>query len=109
MAGYTHVSCPIHPVSDNSRLSFLVRDHVGQSGKSKNDPAPDDSHRPKVAQNRLGDIKTEIVTKIVPLGAVELSIGPFCTEFRCERFCGNDVFRIGFGKSTIGVRESAIL
>ena len=47
-----------------------------------------------------GDINIETVTKIVPVRAVDLSIGPFCTEFRCKRFCGNDAFRIGFGKST---------
>ena len=38
------------------------------------------------------DIKTEIVTKIVPVKAVDLSIGPFCTEFWCERFCDDAVF-----------------
>ena len=34
----------------------------------------------------------EIVTKMIPVRAVDLSIGPFCTEFRCERFCDDDVF-----------------
>ena len=33
----------------------------------------------------LGDINTEISTKIIPVRAVNFSIGPFCTEFRCER------------------------
>ena len=37
--------------------------------------------------------KTEIVTKIVPVRAVNMPIGAFCTEFRCERFCDDDVFR----------------
>ena len=34
-----------------------------------------------------------MVMKIVPVGAVDLSIGPFCTEFRCERFRDDAVFR----------------
>ena len=38
------------------------------------------------------DVNTEMVTEIVPVRAVDLSIGPFCTEFRCERFCDDDVF-----------------
>ena len=50
---------------------------------------------PKVAQKLARDINTEMVTKIVPVRAVDLSIGPFCTEFRCERFCDNDVFLDG--------------
>ena len=33
-----------------------------------------------------------MVTEIVPVRAVDLSIGPFCTEFRCERFCDDDAF-----------------
>ena len=33
-----------------------------------------------------------MVTKIVAVGAVNLSIGPFCTEFRCEQLCDDDVF-----------------
>ena len=33
------------------------------------------------------ETNTEIVKKIVPVRAVDLSIGPFCTEFLCERFC----------------------
>ena len=43
------------------------------------------------------DINIEMVTKIVPVRAVDLSIGPFCTEFRCERFCDDGVFGIGVG------------
>ena len=39
------------------------------------------------------DIKTEIVTKVVPVRAVELSIGRFCTEFRCEQLCDDNIFR----------------
>ena len=34
----------------------------------------------------------EIVTKVVPIRAVELSIGAFCTEFRCEQLCDNGIF-----------------
>ena len=52
---------------------------------------------PKVAQKLPRDVNTEMVTKIVPVRAVDLSIGPFCTEFRCERFCDDDVFGIGVG------------
>ena len=37
--------------------------------------------------------KTEIVTKVVPVRAVNLSIGPFCTEFRCEQLCDDDIFQ----------------
>ena len=40
----------------------------------------------------LRDINTEIVTKIVPVRAVDISTGPFCTEFRCERFCDDATF-----------------
>ena len=43
------------------------------------------------------DVNIEMVTKIVPVRAVDLSIGRFCTEFRCERFCDDDVFGIGVG------------
>ena len=46
----------------------------------------------KVAQKLPRDVNTEMVTKIVPVRAVDLSIGPFCTEFRRERFCDDDVF-----------------
>ena len=43
------------------------------------------------------DVNTEMITKTVPVRAVDLSIGPFCTEFWCERFCDDDVFGIGVG------------
>ena len=39
------------------------------------------------SETGLCDINTDNATKMVPVGAVDLSIGPFCTEFRCERFC----------------------
>ena len=41
----------------------------------------------------LQDRNKEIVTKMVPVRAVDLSIGPFCTEFRCEQLCDDDIFR----------------
>ena len=44
-------------------------------------------------ENGPQDINTEIVTKVVPVRAVKLSTGPFCTEFRCEQLCGEDIFR----------------
>ena len=44
-------------------------------------------------ENGPGDINTEIVTKMVPVRAVELSIGAFCTGFRCEQLCDDDIFR----------------
>ena len=47
---------------------------------------------PKVAGKWPRDINTEMVTKVVPVRAVNLSIGAFCTEFRCESFCDNDTF-----------------
>ena len=50
-----------------------------------------------MAQKLPRDVNIEMVTKIVPVRAVDLSIGPFCTEFRCERFCDDDVFGIGVG------------
>ena len=43
-------------------------------------------------ENGPGDINTEIVTKMVPVRAVDLSIGAFCTEFRCEQLCDDDIF-----------------
>ena len=44
-------------------------------------------------ENGPGDIKTEIVTKAAPVRAVDLSIGAFCTEIRCEQLCDDDIFR----------------
>ena len=44
-------------------------------------------------ENAPRDINTEIVTKVVPVRAVNLSTGPFCTGFRCEQLCGDDIFR----------------
>ena len=38
-------------------------------------------------------IKTEIVTKVVAVRAGNFSIGPFCTEFRCEQLCDDGVFQ----------------
>ena len=75
-------------------------------------------------ENYPGDINTNIVTKVTTVRAVDLSIGPFCTEFQCEHFCDDDVLRgidyggreidhgvgkliVGLGKLTIGVGKSA--
>ena len=44
-------------------------------------------------ENGHRGIKNEIVTKVVPVRAVNLSIGPFCTEFRCEQLRDDDIFR----------------
>ena len=38
------------------------------------------------------DINKEIFTKRIAVRAVELSIGAFCTEFRCEQLCDDDMF-----------------
>ena len=38
-------------------------------------------------------IKTEIVTKVVAVRAGNFSIGPFCTEFRCEQLCDDGAFQ----------------
>ena len=38
------------------------------------------------------ETKTEMVTKMVPVRAVNFSIGAFCTEFRCEQLCDDDIF-----------------
>ena len=35
-----------------------------------------------------------MVTKIVAVRAVYFSIGPFCTEFRCQQLCDDEVFGI---------------
>ena len=45
-----------------------------------------------VARKLPRDINTEMFTKIVPVRAVNFSIGPFCTEFRCEQLCDGDIF-----------------
>ena len=37
-------------------------------------------------------------TKRVAMRAVNLSTGPFCTEFRCEQLCDDDIF---FGSGSI--------
>ena len=37
--------------------------------------------------------KTEMFMKIVPERGVNFSIGPFCTEFRCEQLCDDDIFQ----------------
>ena len=44
-------------------------------------------------ENGHRGIKTETITKVVPVRAVNLSIGPFCTEFRCEQLCDDGIFR----------------
>ena len=51
-------------------------------------PAPD------VASFFLFFIRAEIekFTKRVAVRAVELSTGAFCTEFRCEQLCDDDIF-----------------
>ena len=38
------------------------------------------------------DINIEMVTKVAPVRAVNLSIGPFCTEFRRDHFRDDDDF-----------------
>ena len=47
---------------------------------------------PKVARKLPRDINTEMFMKRVAVRAVELSIGAFCREFRCEQLCDNGVF-----------------
>ena len=49
-------------------------------------------------QKSARDTKTEMITKLVAMGAVNFSIGTFCTEFRCEQLRDNDIFEIGVGK-----------
>ena len=46
----------------------------------------------------------EMVTKVVPVRAVELSIGAFCTEFRCEQLCDNGIFWYR-GQMLVGLRD----
>ena len=43
-------------------------------------------------QKVLRDTNAEMVMKIVPVRAVNLSTGPFCTEFQCEQLCNDDIF-----------------
>ena len=50
------------------------------------------------------DIHMEIVTKVVPMRAVELSSGAFCIEFLCEQLCDIGSFGMGAGRSTIGAK-----
>ena len=45
-----------------------------------------------VARKLPRDINTEMFTKRVAVRAVNFSIGPFCTEFRCEQLCDDDFF-----------------
>ena len=47
---------------------------------------------PKVALKLPRDINTEMFTTLVPRRAVNFSIGAFCTEFRCEQLCDDDIF-----------------
>ena len=47
---------------------------------------------PKVARKWPRDINKEMFAKRVAVRAVELSIGAFCTEFRCEQLCDDDMF-----------------
>ena len=51
------------------------------------------SHMAFDFENGPQDINTEIVMKVDPVRAVNLSTGPFCTEFWCEQLCGEDIFR----------------
>ena len=53
-------------------------------------------------ENCPGDINTYIVTKVTPVRAVDLSIGPFCTEFRCEQLFDEDIFREGVNFWALG-------
>ena len=48
------------------------------------------------------DTNTEMVTKIVPVRAVNMPIGAFCTEFRRGRFCDDDVFG-NWGRQVVSV------
>ena len=43
-----------------------------------------------------------MVTKWVAVRAVNLSIGAFCTEFRCESFYDGSIFVIGSGSRPSG-------
>ena len=49
-----------------------------------------------------GSSKSKIVMKMVAVRAVETPISVFCTEFRCESFRDDDVFRF-FENSDRGV------
>ena len=53
---------------------------------------------PKGAGKWPRDINTEMVTKVPPVTAVNLSIGAFCIEFRCEYVCDDEVSGIGVEK-----------
>ena len=74
---YAHIRCYLHAVAN---VFFIC----GRPKFFKHAVAIENGHR---------GIKTEIVTKVVPVRAVNLSIGPFCTEFRCEQLCDDDIFR----------------
>ena len=57
------------------------------------------------------DANTEMLTKMVAARAVNLSIVPFYTEFRCDHFCDDKLFwwklSIRVGKSTMGAKRSS--
>ena len=61
-------------------------------------------------ENGHRGIKTEIVTKMVPVIAVELSIGAFCTEFRREQLCDDDIFgiEVNFSTKRVAVRAQKL-
>ena len=57
------------------------------------------------------NINTEMVAKIVAVRVVTVSIGPFCTGFRCEELGAVGIFgkwTIGEGKWTNGDGKSPI-
>ena len=47
-----------------------------------------------MSQKLPRDINKEMFTKRVAVRAVELSIGAFCTEFRCDQLCDGDILGI---------------
>ena len=60
------------------------------------------------SETGLRDINKEIVTKMVPVRAVDLSIGPFCTEFWRERFRDSDFFESATADRPSRSRQSGL-
>ena len=94
------------PQTKSLKMPICVRLEVppgknnGVTRKKKGSPEQNKG-RPEVSQKLPRDINKEIFTKRVAVRAVELSIGAFCTEFRCEQLCDDDIFW-GFGPQTMG-------
>ena len=72
----------------SSRLTFPSPDQPGRSSRSTLSRSSRLGH--KLPKSWPSDINTKIVTKIVPMRAVNMPIGAFCIFFWRKRFCDDD-------------------